>query len=129
MAAVGFSYVKTRGIRGCFALLVYAVCEWFLISLLFIDSLLSYLLTKFATSCGLQPPCILCSRLDRVLDGENAQLYHTLFCSNHRSKIPSLISSHHIHASDSVAALQDKCNLLLIFCTSPFNIFFKKSTF
>ncbi|XP_054805553.1 probable myosin-binding protein 4 [Prosopis cineraria] len=94
MAAGKISFVKTQGMWGFTALLVSAVCEWFLIILLLIDALLSYLLKKFASFCGLQAPCMLCSRLDVALGGQKPELYRTLLCSNHISEVTSLISCH-----------------------------------
>lgn len=94
MAAGRTSHVKTQRTRGFMAFLISAACEWFLISLLFIDALLSYLLTKFASYFELQAPCVFCSRLDRVLSGENPEYYQTLLCNSHRSEVSSLISCH-----------------------------------
>lgn len=56
--------------------------------------MLSYLLTKFASYCNLQAPCILCSRLDHLLGNEKPKFYRHLLCNNHRSEISSLISCH-----------------------------------
>lgn len=88
------SFVKTKRTKGFTALLTSAACEWFLIFLLLVDAVLSYLLTKFANYCQLQAPCLLCSRLDRVLGGENTEFYLYLLCSNHRSEISTFISCH-----------------------------------
>ncbi|KAJ7977284.1 myosin-binding protein 1-like [Quillaja saponaria] len=98
MAAKGTSSVKVqRNIQGFANVLTSAACEWFLIFLLLIDGVLSYLLTKFASYCELQAPCVLCSRLDHVLGNEKPEYYWSLLCSNHRSEISSLVSCH-IHS-------------------------------
>ncbi|PON37977.1 Zein-binding domain containing protein [Parasponia andersonii] len=95
VAGEGNSMVEAhRKRQGFMAVLTSAACEWFLIFLLLIDAVLSYLLTKFANYCKLQTPCILCSRLDRVIGNERPKFYHDLFCSNHISEISSLISCH-----------------------------------
>jgi len=95
MAATGISSIKVKGSApGFTAVLSSAACEWFLIFLLLVDAVLSYLLTKFASYCNLQAPCILCSRLDHLLGNENPKFYRHLLCSNHRSEISSLISCH-----------------------------------
>ncbi|KAJ4726831.1 Myosin-binding protein 4 [Melia azedarach] len=83
-----------RHVQGITEILTSTACEWFLIFLLFIDAVFSYLLTKFARYCELQLPCILCSRLDHVLGNEKPEFYRKLLCSNHRSEISSLIYCH-----------------------------------
>lgn len=95
MAANCTSFVKVQWkLQRFTTVLKSAACEWFLILLLFIDAVFSYLLTKFAHYCKLQVPCILCSRLDHVLGNEKPGFYRNLLCSNHRSEISSLISCH-----------------------------------
>lgn len=95
MAETGASFVKVkRHLPGFTAVLTSAACEWFLIFLLLVDAVLSYLLTKFASYCKLQAPCILCSRLDHLLGHETPEFYRDLLCSNHVSEISSLISCH-----------------------------------
>ncbi|KAG5125980.1 hypothetical protein JHK82_026815 [Glycine max] len=80
--------------KGFVSLLTSAACEWLLIFLLLLDALLSYMLTKFASYCQLQMPCLLCSRLDHILRRERPEFYENLFCSNHKSEISSLILCH-----------------------------------
>ncbi|KAJ6412225.1 hypothetical protein OIU84_005310 [Salix udensis] len=95
MAATGTSFVKVqRNLLRFMTILQSAACEWFLIFLLFIDAALSYLLTKFASYCRLQIPCMFCSRLDHFLGNEKPGFYQNVICSNHRSEISSLISCH-----------------------------------
>uniref|UniRef100_A0A6N2LCS6 GTD-binding domain-containing protein n=1 Tax=Salix viminalis TaxID=40686 RepID=A0A6N2LCS6_SALVM len=95
MAATGTSFVKVqRNLLRFMTVLQSAACEWFLIFLLFIDAALSYLLTKFASYCRLQIPCMFCSRLDHFLGNEKPGFYQNVICSNHRSEISSLISCH-----------------------------------
>ncbi|XP_030498539.2 myosin-binding protein 1 [Cannabis sativa] len=97
MAAVeGNSLMEAqpRKPMGFMANLTFAACEWFLIFLLLIDVVLSYLLTKFADYCKLQTPCILCSRLDHVIGNERPDFYRNLLCRNHISEISSLIFCH-----------------------------------
>ncbi|XP_057513095.1 myosin-binding protein 1-like [Actinidia eriantha] len=82
--------------------------EWLLIFLLFVDAALSYLLTKFARYCELQTPCLLCSRLDHIFGNEKPEFYRSLFCSNHRIEISSLISCHiHGKLADSRAMCEE----------------------
>ncbi|RZB72120.1 putative myosin-binding protein 4 isoform G [Glycine soja] len=88
------SFVKARRMKGFISLLTSAACEWLLIFLLLLNALLSYMLTKFASYCQLQMPCLLCSRLDQILCRERPEFYVNLFCSSHKSEISSLILCH-----------------------------------
>lgn len=90
----GTSFVKAKRMKGFISHLSSAASEWFLLFLLLLDALLSYMLTKFASYCRLQLPCLLCSRLDHILGCESPELYENLFCSNHKSEISSLILCH-----------------------------------
>ncbi|KAJ6684973.1 MYOSIN-BINDING PROTEIN 2 [Salix purpurea] len=95
MAATGTSFIKVkRNLQRFTAVLQSAACEWFLLFWLLIDAVLSYLLTKFSSYCGLQIPCMFCSRLDHFLGSDKPGFYKNLICSNHRSEISSLISCH-----------------------------------
>ncbi|XP_034690247.1 probable myosin-binding protein 4 isoform X2 [Vitis riparia] len=115
MAAKGISCVKVqRNSKGFTAVLSSTLCEWLLIFLLFIDAVLSYLLTKFSRYCKLQTPCPLCSRLDHVLGNEEPEFYHNLLCGNHRSEVSSLISCQ-IH--DKLADVHGMCEECLFSST------------
>ncbi|KAL4383193.1 hypothetical protein GQ457_15G025100 [Hibiscus cannabinus] len=91
MAIDDTSHVR-RFWKGFTTVLKSAACECFLIVLLFVDAALAYLLARFAQYCGLQSPCIICSRLDHIFRNEEPGYYWNLFCSKHRSEISSLIS-------------------------------------
>ncbi|XP_068650276.1 myosin-binding protein 3-like [Aristolochia californica] len=67
-----------------------AALEWFLMFLLFLDAIFSYLVTKFASCCQLQTPCLLCSRLDHIFGGKEPGFYKDLFCNAHKSEFSSL---------------------------------------
>ncbi|XP_022771916.1 myosin-binding protein 2-like [Durio zibethinus] len=78
-------------------ILVYAVLEWILIILLLLNSLFTYLITKFANYFGLKPPCPWCSRVDHALEhGKNSNSYRDLVCDKHATEISKLsyCSSH-----------------------------------
>ncbi|OIW20882.1 hypothetical protein TanjilG_24960 [Lupinus angustifolius] len=68
-----------------------AFLEWLLMILLFIDAAFSYVITKFASFCNLQNPCLFCSRLDHVLGKEKKGYYWDLICTSHKSHISSLV--------------------------------------
>lgn len=69
------------------SVLASAVLEWCLIIMLLLDALFSYLVTKFANVCGLQTPCLLCSRLDHILGSEKPGFYRDLICHAHKLEI------------------------------------------
>lgn len=92
MAARGISSVKSQKVsQGFRTILASAFFEWLLMFLLFIDAIFSFLVTKFARSCELQTPCLLCSRLDHFLGKEKVGFYWDLICSNHKLEISSLV--------------------------------------
>lgn len=71
--------------------LEYAVCEWLLMFLLFIDACFTYLISKFASYSRLQRPCILCSRHDHVLAKNKTGVYWDSICDHHKSEISSVV--------------------------------------
>ncbi|KAJ7973508.1 myosin-binding protein 1-like [Quillaja saponaria] len=92
MALTGMPFAKPERLSGGVSTaLGSAVLEWLLILFLFIDAIFSYLITKFARFCGLQTPCLFCSRLDHVLGKEKAGYCWDLICSGHKSEISSLV--------------------------------------
>lgn len=95
--------------------LVSASLEWLLIFMLVLDAIFSYVITKFAHYCGLQTPCLLCSRLDHVLGNEKPGYYWDLICGNHKSEISSLVLC---HAHNKLVDVQGMCeNCLFSFAT------------
>ncbi|CAN8235682.1 unnamed protein product [Cochlearia groenlandica] len=68
--------------------LVYAFLEWSLIFLIFLNSLLSYFILRFADFFGLKRPCLLCSRIDRFFDSSGESPSHLdLLCRNHSLQV------------------------------------------
>ncbi|GFY90698.1 myosin-binding protein [Actinidia rufa] len=95
MAATGIPSIKSHKVsRSLTMVLASVVLEWLLISMLFIDAIFSFLVTKFARYCELQVPCLLCSRLDHVLGNEKLGFYWDLICGNHKFEISSLVLCH-----------------------------------
>ncbi|MCL7022886.1 hypothetical protein MKW94_017040 [Papaver nudicaule] len=84
-----FATMLHRNTHKITLILVYAILEWFLIYLLLLNSLFSYLIMKFANYFGLKPPCLFCSRIDHVLDS-TTKAYTDLICENHCNEISSL---------------------------------------
>lgn len=95
--------------------LALVVLEWLLMFMLFIDASFAYLVTKFARLCGLQIPCLLCSRLDHVLGKEEKGFYWDLICHNHKLEISSRV---YCHVHNKLVDVQELCeNCLFSFAT------------
>ncbi|XP_074316679.1 putative myosin-binding protein 4 [Silene latifolia] len=100
------SYVHSLG-----CVLRSAVCEWLLLFLLLLDAAFSYFLTKFAQYCGLQLPCLFCSRLDHVFGNEKPDFYKNLLCSDHKREISSLVMCHNHHKLADIHGMCEECLL------------------
>lgn len=90
--------------------LALVVLEWILMFLLFFDASFSYLVTKFARLCGLQIPCLLCSRLDHVIGKEKKGFYWDLICHNHKLEISSRV---YCHVHNKLVDVQELCETCL----------------
>ncbi|KAL1188008.1 putative myosin-binding protein 4 [Cardamine amara subsp. amara] len=100
--------------NGFTPVLTYAACEWFLIFLMFIDALLSYLLVWFARYCRLQMPCFLCSKLLHPLH------WRFLLCRNHKSEVSSFMScQNHGNNLADCRGMCDDCLLSFTKMTGP----------
>ncbi|AQL07895.1 Putative DUF593 domain containing family protein [Zea mays] len=62
---------RTRRVTSALAC---AALEWVLIALLLVNGLLAYAVARFADYFGLSPPCLLCSRVDRLLLAEAGEM-------------------------------------------------------
>lgn len=71
--------------------LEFAVSEWLLMFLLFIDACFAFLIAKFASYCKLQGPCLMCSRFDHVLAKDKKGIYLDSICNHHKSEISSVV--------------------------------------
>ncbi|KAL5570842.1 hypothetical protein UlMin_020439 [Ulmus minor] len=91
MAANKFATMLHRNTHNLVVHLVYAVLEWVLILLLLLNSLFGYLIAKFASFFGLQKPCVLCSRVDHILEpGNHAKSSTDFLCESHAKEISQL---------------------------------------
>ncbi|KAJ0777065.1 putative myosin-binding protein [Helianthus annuus] len=71
--------------------LVWAVLEWMLIISLYLDGFFTFVSNKFADTFELEPPCVLCTRVDHALCGKNPNLYYNdSICDSHKKDISSL---------------------------------------
>ncbi|CAJ1970847.1 unnamed protein product [Sphenostylis stenocarpa] len=109
MATNKFATMLHRNTNKIVVILVYAVLEWVLIALLLLNSLFSYLITKFAKWVGLQPPCVWCSRVDHVLQQENgAHVDKDLVCEAHAAEISKLgYCSNHQRLAETHSMCED----------------------
>ncbi|KAF8086949.1 hypothetical protein N665_0607s0011 [Sinapis alba] len=107
-------YDHQNVLLGLAPVLTYAACEWFLIFLMLIDALLSYLLVWFARYCRLQMPCFLCSKLLHPLH------WRLLLCQNHRSEVSSYMSClNHDNNLADCRGMCDDCLLSFTKTTGP----------
>ncbi|KAJ0974032.1 hypothetical protein J5N97_015997 [Dioscorea zingiberensis] len=74
-----------------------AFLEWLLLLLLLLDVTIQYLGSKLASFCKLQMPCLLCSRIDRILGNAKVEFFGDLICDDHKGEISSLVycDAHH----------------------------------
>ncbi|KAG9140046.1 hypothetical protein Leryth_010564 [Lithospermum erythrorhizon] len=94
MATTRLSPRKKTNPRGPMVLLSAAICEWFLIFLLFIDATFSYILRRFAEYSELPTPCLFCSRIDTPFGKRKFEGYNALLCRSHKEEISSLVCCH-----------------------------------
>ncbi|ONI17473.1 hypothetical protein PRUPE_3G161200 [Prunus persica] len=89
MAPNKFATRLHRSVPKFIVILVYAVLEWTLIMLLLLNSLFSYLITKFSKYFGLKPPCPLCTcRVEHILErGKSSKSYTDDVCEMHATEI------------------------------------------
>lgn len=100
MAPNQFATMLHRRANKMSTILVYAVLEWILIVLLLLNCLFYYIIRKFAKYFGLKPPCLLCSRVEHLLEPHNNNTnntYENFMCEAHATEISSLnyCPSHH----------------------------------
>ncbi|CAH2038534.1 unnamed protein product [Thlaspi arvense] len=84
------------GSRSFTRALALAFNEWLLMLMLFLNSIFSYVISRFADYSELQSPCMLCSRLDHIF-GRTKHLkksHWDMVCSKHKSEISSLVYCH-----------------------------------
>ncbi|EER95145.2 hypothetical protein SORBI_3001G430700 [Sorghum bicolor] len=87
-----------RRTRRVTSALAYAALEWVLIALLLINGVLAYAIARFADYFGLSPPCLLCSRVDRLFlqaEGGDAEAgaarwLRDALCGDHAAEISAL---------------------------------------
>ncbi|KAK4427209.1 putative myosin-binding protein 5 [Sesamum alatum] len=96
--------------------LIYAVLEWVMIILLFVDGLLAFISNELAKFFGLQIPCLLCTRIDHVLVHRHSSFYYNdSMCEVHKKDISSLA---YCHMHKKLSDIRNMCQgCLLSFAT------------
>ncbi|KAI3464018.1 hypothetical protein Pfo_020681 [Paulownia fortunei] len=96
--------------------LIYAILEWVMIILLFIDGLLAFVSNEFAKFFELRIPCLLCTRIDHVLVQRNSSFYYNdSICEVHKKDISSLAYCHMHKKLTDIRSMCQGC--LLSFAT------------
>ncbi|CAI0549563.1 unnamed protein product [Linum tenue] len=82
--------------------IVYAVLEWFLILVLFVDGFLAFFANEYAKLFDLRLPCLFCTRIDHAFRHRSHDFYYNdSICDSHRKKVSSLAYCHiHKRLSD-----------------------------
>ncbi|KAL1192962.1 Myosin-binding protein 1 [Cardamine amara subsp. amara] len=113
MATRQMSAVKSQmGSRSFTRALALAFNEWLLMLMLFVNSIFSYVITRFADYSDLQSPCLMCSSLDHIL-GRTIHLkknHWDMICSKHKSEISSLV---YCHAHSKLVDVRGMCETCL----------------
>ncbi|KAJ9567974.1 hypothetical protein OSB04_003940 [Centaurea solstitialis] len=92
--------------------LVGAVLEWLLIASLFVDGFLAFLSNKFAMIFELDPPCVLCTRIDQSLARANSSSYYNnSICESHKKDISSLA---YCHVHRKLGDIRSMCEVCLL---------------
>ncbi|KAK9119544.1 hypothetical protein Scep_017637 [Stephania cephalantha] len=72
--------------------LIYAVLEWILIIVLFINGLISFAANEFARLFGLEPPCLFCTRIHRYIVRKDPDFcYNDSICEAHKKDLSPLV--------------------------------------
>ncbi|XP_051136503.1 probable myosin-binding protein 5 [Andrographis paniculata] len=81
---------------------IYAVLEWVVILLLFVDGFLAFICNEFARLFDLPTPCLLCTRIDHMLVHRTPNFYYNnSICDDHKKDLSSLAYCNlHRHLSD-----------------------------
>ncbi|KAL0887759.1 hypothetical protein Bca101_011742 [Brassica carinata] len=114
MAANNFATKLSRNTNRITVILVYAFLEWLLMFFIFLNSLFTCFLVKFASFFGLKQICLLCPKLDLIIfhrNPENRLTYRELLCPNHVAELASLsFCKTHGKVTESLSLLCSECS-------------------
>ncbi|XP_008239682.1 PREDICTED: probable myosin-binding protein 5 isoform X1 [Prunus mume] len=95
---------------------IYALLEWMLIILLFIDGFLAFAANEFAKFFELRIPCWLCTRIDHILVHRDQDFYYNdSICEAHRKDVSYLAYCHNHKKLSDIRKMCEAC--LLSFAT------------
>ncbi|XP_050221402.1 probable myosin-binding protein 5 [Mercurialis annua] len=96
--------------------LIYAVLEWVLIFMLFVDGFLAFFTNEFARFFELKIPCLLCTRIDHVLVHRTPDFYYNdSICESHKKDVSCLAFCHNHKKLSDINKMCESC--LLSFAT------------
>ncbi|KAG2273771.1 hypothetical protein Bca52824_056326 [Brassica carinata] len=113
MAPNTFATKLSRNTNRITVILVYAFLEWLLMFFIFLNSLFTCFLVKFASFFGLKQICLLCPKLDLIFhrNPENRLTYRELLCPNHVAELASLsFCKTHGKVTESLSLLCSECS-------------------
>ncbi|XP_074315777.1 putative myosin-binding protein 5 [Silene latifolia] len=95
---------------------IYAILEWTLIGILFLDGFLAFVSSEFAEYFDLRPPCVLCTRIDHILMRKKLRYcYNESICEGHKRDLSSLAYCHVHRKLSDIKRMCEGC--LLSFAT------------
>ncbi|KAF7838397.1 putative myosin-binding protein 5 [Senna tora] len=95
---------------------IFAMLEWVLIVILFLDGLLAFAANEFAKFFELKIPCWLCTRIDHVLVHRNPDFYYNdSICESHKKDVSCLAFCHNHRKLSDIKKMCESC--LLSFAT------------
>ncbi|XP_050376450.1 LOW QUALITY PROTEIN: probable myosin-binding protein 5 [Argentina anserina] len=96
--------------------IVYAVLEWTLIILLFIDGFVAFVANEFAKLFELTSPCWLCTRIDSIFVNRGRDFYYNdSICESHKKDVSYLAYCHNHKRLSDIRKMCEAC--LLSFAT------------
>ncbi|KAK9066516.1 hypothetical protein SSX86_013839 [Deinandra increscens subsp. villosa] len=96
--------------------LIWAILEWILIASLYIDGFVAFISSTFAKIFELEPPCVLCTRVDHALVGKDPNTYYNeSICECHKRDISSLA---YCHVHRKLSDIQHMCEGCLLSFTT-----------
>ncbi|KAL2462970.1 putative myosin-binding protein 6 [Forsythia ovata] len=96
--------------------MIYAVLEWVMIILLFIDGILSFISYELAKFFESRIPCLICTKINRILVRKNSNFcYNNSLCEVHKKDISALAYCHVHKKLSDLGGMCEGC--LLSFAT------------
>ncbi|KAI3785732.1 hypothetical protein L1987_44857 [Smallanthus sonchifolius] len=94
---------------------LWAILEWILIASLYVDGFVAFISSTFAKIFELEPPCVLCTRVDHIMGKDPNTYYNESICECHKKDVSSLA---YCHVHRKLSNIQHMCEgCLLSFAT------------